>query len=100
MTTSSTTSPTPSPISIPDVAAASSAGEAVWAALSAVSMAACAVHGLRRNNGSIAYGIWWGAMGALFPVISPAIALAQGFAQPTQPLQPPPYLQGFVRTPA
>ena len=44
-------------------------------------MAASAYHGVKRNN-SVAYGIWWGLMGAMFPVITPTIALAQGYAKP------------------
>lgn len=44
------------------------------------SMATSAFHGYRRN-GSVGWSIWWGLMGALFPVITPTIALAQGFGR-------------------
>ena len=60
----------------------SSAGSVVWGALAVASMAASAYHGVKRNRGSIGYGIWWGVMGSLFPVITPTIAVAQGFAKP------------------
>ena len=52
----------------------------VWGVASTVSMAASAYHGVKRNN-SVGYGIWWGLMGAMFPVITPTIAIAQGYAQ-------------------
>jgi len=51
---------------------------AVWGVLSTASMAACAFHGYRRND-SVLWGVGWGALGALFPVITPAIAVAEGF---------------------
>lgn len=53
----------------------------VWGVASTVSMAASAYHGVKRNN-SVGYGIWWGLMGTLFPIITPTIAIAQGFAKP------------------
>ncbi len=43
-----------------------------------VSAAACAYHGYRRND-SVGWAIWWGAMGALFPIVAVPVALAQGF---------------------
>ena len=53
----------------------------VWALLATASMAASAYHGYRRNE-SIGWALWWGLMGAMFPVITPVIALAQGFGTP------------------
>jgi hypothetical protein len=53
---------------------------AIWKLASAVSMAASAFHGYKRNQ-SIGWALAWGAMGALFPVITPTIALAQGFGE-------------------
>lgn len=50
----------------------------LWGALSVASSAASAYHGYKRND-SIGWAAWWGLMGGLFPVITPAIALAQGF---------------------
>lgn len=43
------------------------------------SVAACAYHGYKRNN-SIGWAIWWGICGG--GVITPAIAIAQGFGKP------------------
>lgn len=57
------------------------AGVAV-AAVSTVSMALSAYHGLKRNRGSIGYAVLWGIMGATFPVLVPVIAFGQGFAEP------------------
>jgi hypothetical protein len=51
----------------------------MWA-IEAASVGASAFHGYRRNN-SVGWAIWWGFMGALFPIITPAIALAQGFGK-------------------
>lgn len=62
--------------------AISTAGSVAYGLLATASMAASAYHGVKRNKGSIGYGIWWGIMGAMFPVITPAIAVAQGFAKP------------------
>ncbi len=50
------------------------------AAVMAVSGAASAYHGYKRNE-SVGWAVWWGIMGASFPVIVPAIAFAQGFGQ-------------------
>jgi hypothetical protein len=52
-----------------------------WGVLSTLSCAASVFHGYRRND-SVGWGIWWGFMGALFPVITPTIAVAQGFGKP------------------
>jgi hypothetical protein len=52
----------------------------IWGALSTVSMAAGAYHGYKRNS-SVGWALWWGAMGAMFPVITPTIAVAQGFGK-------------------
>lgn len=52
-----------------------------WTAVSTASMAASAFHGYRRNQ-SVGWGLWWGLMGGMFPVIVPTIALAQGYAKP------------------
>jgi len=45
------------------------------------STAASTYHGYKRNH-SLGWALWWGFMGNLFPVVTPAIALAQGFGKP------------------
>lgn len=54
-----------------------------WYALSAASSAASAYHGYRRNaaRSPIPWAIVWGLLGAAFPVITPAIGVAQGFGK-------------------
>lgn len=53
----------------------------LWFVLSVASTGLSAYHGFKRNN-SVGWAIGWGILGALFPVITPAIAFAQGFAKP------------------
>lgn len=54
-----------------------------WWVLSSLSMAASAYHGYKRNAGDnpLAWALVWGLLGAAFPVITPAIALAEGFGE-------------------
>ena len=58
------------------------ASAVVWTGVSVASAFASAYHGVKRNKGSAGYGLWWGLMGGLFPIVVPAIALAQGYAKP------------------
>jgi len=53
----------------------------IWGVLSTASFAASVYHGYKRND-SVGWAIWWGFMGAIFPVITPTIAVAQGFGKP------------------
>ncbi len=39
-----------------------------------------AYHGYKRNN-STGWAIWWGLMGGIFPIVTPAIAFAQGLGK-------------------
>ena len=52
-----------------------------WGVLATASMAASAYHGYKRN-GKVGWALWWGFWGFVAPVITPTIALAQGFAKP------------------
>ncbi len=56
-------------------------GKIVWGLLAAGSIAASAYHGSKRHGGSIGWGVGWGALGALFPILTPAIGAAQGFGK-------------------
>lgn len=49
--------------------------------LTIASGAASAYHGYKRNQ-SIGWGVWWFLMGSIFPIITPVIGVAQGFAKP------------------
>jgi len=53
----------------------------LWGLASAVSAGASAYHGYKRND-SVGWAIVWGLLGGMFPIITPAIALAEGFAKP------------------
>lgn len=53
-----------------------------WSALALAASGFCAYHGAKRHNGSWGWGFGWGVGGAMFPVITPVIAVAQGYAKP------------------
>lgn len=63
---------------------ASARVRSMWPTISGVlaiaSAGASAYHGYRRNQ-SIAWALWWFLMGSVFPVVTPALALAQGFGK-------------------
>lgn len=58
----------------------------VWALLSTVSGAASGYHGYKRNK-SVGWAVGWFLLGSIFPVITPTIALAQGFGKPREDLK-------------
>lgn len=41
-----------------------------------------AYHGYKRNHENVPYGALWGFFGALFPIITPIVAVVQGYAKP------------------
>ncbi len=56
-----------------------------WVVIDTLSMVASTYHGYKRNqNGDhpIAWALTWGLLGTLFPVVTPVIAVAQGFGKP------------------
>lgn len=53
----------------------------VGLAILAASAAASAYHGYRRD-GSIGWAVVWGLCGLFLPVVTPAVALLQGYAEP------------------
>lgn len=57
-----------------------STASTLWSVAAAASSAASAYHGYKRNQ-SVGWAIWWGVMGGLFPILTPAIAVAQGFGK-------------------
>lgn len=50
--------------------------------LSLISMGLSTYHGYKRHRGSIPWAIGWGILGGLFPIVTPAVAFAEGFAKP------------------
>lgn len=55
----------------------------LYGTLVVASTGASAYHGYKRNN-SVGWAIVWGLLGGLFPVITPAVAIWQGFGEPKQ----------------
>lgn len=53
----------------------------IWGAVTVASMAASAYHGYKRNGKSVGWGIGWGLLGSLFPIITPVVAVAEGFGK-------------------
>lgn len=58
-------------------------GTYLFAIVDTASMAASAYHGYKRNN-SIGWALWWGFCGTIAPIITPVIAMAQGFGKPAR----------------
>jgi hypothetical protein len=56
----------------------------LWSILGPISAAVSAYHGYKRHRGSVGWAVAWAFMGGLFPVITPAIAVAQGLGVPMQ----------------
>jgi len=56
--------------------------EKIFRVFSLLAGLAGAYHGVRRHNGSIGWGIWWGFAASMFPVLTTVLAIGQGFAKP------------------
>ena len=52
-----------------------------WGIAGLASAGASAYHGYKRNE-SVGWAVVWGLLGGMFPIITPAVALAQGFGKP------------------
>lgn len=55
-------------------------------AIVTTSVALAAYHGYKRNQ-SIAWALWWAFAASLLPVVVPAIAIAQGYGQPSREIR-------------
>jgi hypothetical protein len=55
---------------------------AILGTLVLASIGVSAYHGYKRNKNSIGWAAGWGFMGLLFPVVTPAVAIAEGYAKP------------------
>ncbi len=51
-----------------------------WGLVVAVSSAASAWHGYKRND-SVGWALWWGLMGGVAPILTPVIGAAQGWGK-------------------
>lgn len=63
------------------VAAAGGAMAPILGLVGLASSGLSAYHGYKRNN-SVGWAVGWGVLGGLFPIITPAVAFAQGFGEP------------------
>lgn len=77
--------PAPSMPSMPPMSTSMSVQKPMWLMLAyellaTASAVASGYHGYKRNN-SIGWGIAWFGLGAIFPIITPTIAFAQGFGK-------------------
>lgn len=54
--------------------------KSLYGFLSLASSAVSTYHGYKRND-SVGWAIAWGLLGAAFPVITPAVAVAQGLGK-------------------
>lgn len=52
-----------------------------WVSLA--SAAASGYHGYKRNQ-SVGWAVGWFVLGGMFPIVTPVIAVAQGFAKPAK----------------
>lgn len=57
---------------------------AIYGTIEIASIGLSAYHGVKRNHGSAAWGLAWGFCGAIFPIITPVVAVAQGYAEPVK----------------
>jgi hypothetical protein len=76
-----TTSPSPAALD-PQLRRQATTSMVIWGTVASVSGGASAYHGYKRSRGSVGAAVGWGLLGFIFPVITPAIALAQGFGKP------------------
>jgi hypothetical protein len=76
--------PTPAPDPLAQSIHSALTREATMIAMgiAVVSSAVSAYHGYRRHRGSVGAAIGWGFLGLLFPIITPTVALAEGYAVP------------------
>lgn len=49
------------------------------------SVVASAYHGYKRNLNSPGWALGWGASGFLFPLVTPVVAIIQGYGEPHHP---------------
>lgn len=54
----------------------------VYGSILFASASASAYHGYKRSRGSTGAAVGWGILGLVFPIITPAVALAQGYGDP------------------
>lgn len=76
------TSPSAGSVTVPAGAPSQPSPITAWGAITTASVAVSVYHGVKRNHGSIGWGLGWGLAAAVAPVVVPVVALAQGYAKP------------------
>jgi hypothetical protein len=54
----------------------------IHAILRPVSAVIAGIHGYRRHDEDVGAAVGWGALGFFFPIITPTVALIQGYGKP------------------
>jgi hypothetical protein len=54
----------------------------IHAILRPISAVLSGVHGYRRHDEDVGAAVGWGALGFFFPIITPTVALIQGYGKP------------------
>lgn len=65
----------------PAVQRTAAVGVTAWSVLATAGAASGAYHGYRRNK-SVGWAIAWAVLGAIAPVVTIPVSLAQGFGKP------------------
>jgi hypothetical protein len=63
----------------------------VGVGIASLSFGVSIYHGYKRNCDSLGWALAWGLAGAFFPIITPAVALAQGLGEPIPECEMEPY---------
>ncbi len=74
----------PPAVAMPDVVTPVKWVGVVYGVLAAVSVGLSAYHGYKRHNGSIGWAAGWSFMAMILPVVTPAVAFAQGYGRKMQ----------------
>ncbi len=78
------TIPSSPPPSVDDLERTTSIVGTVIFGLWMTSGALSAYHGFKRNHDSIGWGLGWGLLGLTFPILTPLLAVAEGYALPLE----------------
>lgn len=52
-----------------------------WSLISTFSAIACGYHGYQRNRGAVGWTVVWFLLGGAFPILTPAVAVFQGYGK-------------------
>lgn len=63
---------------------ASNKNDTLWVIISVAGAMAAGYHGYKQSKGSLSVALGWSVLGLLFPVVTTAIAVAEGYAKPNR----------------